>query len=151
MSKSVVTKTWLGGLVAIVVGVLIVGFAVTTMLAFGGTFHPTDTGNGYDFVPAQDGAFWTSVAAIVMGGVLALAGSLIQLVAWIGALMNTYALEDKGWFIVLLIGGLFGLVFGLAGLAVMVAYLVAGPGGTVARKPEPPATTAGPARLAPAS
>ncbi|HET7465292.1 MAG TPA: hypothetical protein VFL29_01385 [Candidatus Dormibacteraeota bacterium] len=148
MSKSLVTKTWLGGLVAIVLGVLIAGFAVTTMLTTGGTWHPAATGNGYDFVPARDGIFWTSVVGIVMGGLLALVGSVVQLVAWIGAVINTYALADKSWFIVLLIGGLFGLVFGLAGLAVMVAYMVAGPDGTVERKPEPPATIAGPARLA---
>jgi hypothetical protein len=150
VSKSVVTRMWLGGLMAVVLGVIIALFAVTTMLAFGGTFQPTGTGNGYDFVPAQDGAFWTSVMGIVMGGLLALFGSLIQLVAWIGAVMNTYGLEDKTWFLVLLIGGLFGLVFGLAGLVVMVAYMVAGPDGTVASKPAPPAATAGPARLAPA-
>ena len=150
MSKSVVTKTWLGGLVAVVGGVLIAGVAVGAMLAFGGTFQQAPTGNGYDFIPAQDSAFWTSVSAIVIGGTIVMVGSLVQLVAWIGAVMNTYGLTDKTWFVVLLIGGVVGFAVGLVGMAVMVAYLIAGPDGTAARNNVPPATPSG-AKLAPAS
>lgn len=150
MSKPVVTKTWLGGLVAIVVGVLIVGIGVGSMLAFGGTFQPSPTGNGFDWAPAQDNsAFWTSVGAIVIGGTVITVGGLIQLVAWIGAVMATYGLTDKTWFAVLLIGGVVGLAFGLVGMAVMVAYIIAGPEAVAAPKAQPPATASG-ATLAPA-
>jgi hypothetical protein len=150
MSKSVVTRTWLGGLVAIAFGLLIAGVAVGAMLAFGGTFQTAPTGNGYDFVPAQNGAFWTSVSAIVIGGVLATFGGLVQLVAWIGAVINTYQVTDKTWFVVMLVGGVVGLAFGLVGMAVMIAYMIAGPDGTAIPKTEPP-VAAGPARLSPAS
>jgi hypothetical protein len=39
----------------------------------------------------------------------------VQLAAWIGTLVNTYRLEDKTWFAVVLAGGLLGLAFGLLG------------------------------------
>jgi hypothetical protein len=58
----------------------------------------------------------------------------VQLAAWIGALINTNLLQDKTWFIVLLVGGILGLNFGLLGFAAMVAYLVAGPDGTASQR-----------------
>jgi hypothetical protein len=46
-------------------------------------------------------------------------------VSWIGALLNTWQLEDKTWF-----ASLVGLtLFGLA-VPAMVAYVIAGPDGT---------------------
>lgn len=40
---------------------------------------------------------------------------------------------DKTWFIILLAGGLIGFGFSLVGLAVMIAYVIAGPDGMSAR------------------
>jgi hypothetical protein len=147
MSKSLVTKTWVGGLAAVVVGLLIAGFSVGMMLAFGGTWHSTGIGNNYQFTPAQNAEFWTAVAGIVTGGVVVVVGALVQLIAWIGALINTYAVPDRTWFVVLLVGGLLGFFVALAGLAVMVAYLVAGPDGMPAGAP--PAAPRQPATLTP--
>lgn len=141
MSKRTVVRTWLGGVIAVAGGLVITGVSVGLMLAFGGTFSPTDTavpasGQAYDFVPNLDGFFWTTVVGIVAGGILAAAGGLVQLVAWVGAMANTYRLADKTWFAVLLVGGVIGFMFGLAGLAVMLAYVIAGPDGMeVDRKP----------------
>lgn len=59
----------------------------------------------------------------------------MQLAAWIGTLVNTYRLEDKTWFAVVLAGGMLGLAFGLLGFATMVAYLIAGPDGMVVKQP----------------
>ncbi len=56
-------------------------------------------------------------------------GDLVQLVAWIGALANTYLVADKTWFAIVLAGGLFGFFFGLIGFAAMIAYVIAGPDG----------------------
>jgi len=53
-----------------------------------------------------------------MGGLIA------GLVAWIGALLNTWQLESKTWFVVLLLLGIFNF-----GFFAMIAYLVAGPDG----------------------
>ena len=45
--------------------------------------------------------------------------------SWIGALLNTWRLDSKTWFAVLLLLGIFNL-----GFFAMVAYLIAGPDGT---------------------
>jgi hypothetical protein len=78
-------------------------------------------------------AVWAAVAsdlavtvALVVGGSLAMiAGAVAGVASWIGALLNAAQLEDKTWFVSLLVLGLFGF-----GLLAMVAYIVAGPDGT---------------------
>ena len=137
MRKSTITRTWLAGLVAVAGGLAIVAFGIGFMLGYGGTFTASPTGEGYDFVPSLDGVFWSAVTAVVIGFAIAAAGGLVQLVAWVGALMNTYRLQDKTWFAAVLIGGAIGLAAGFVGLATMVAYVVAGPDGTQAATPTP--------------
>jgi len=147
MKKSTVVKTWIGGIVVLAAGLLVAGLATGLMLAYGGTFTYSATTSGYDFVPVLDGFFWSMVGLIVVGGVLAAAGGLVQLVAWIGALVNTYQVPDKTWFAIVLGGGVLGLFFGLIGFASMVAYLVAGRDGMALPRPE--AAGARPGALAP--
>jgi hypothetical protein len=53
-------------------------------------------------------------------------GSIAGLVAWIGALLNTAQLEDKAWFLVLLLLGIFSF-----GFIAMLAYVIAGPDATI--------------------
>ena len=52
-------------------------------------------------------------------------GAIAGLVSWIGALLNTAQLEDKTWFVLLLVLGLFSF-----GVLAMIAYVLAGPDGT---------------------
>lgn len=127
MAKSTIVRTWLGGLIVLGAGLLLTGLSIAVMLAYGGTFSPAPSGSGYDFVPTFDGFFWLTVAGIVTGGILAAVGGIVQLVAWVGALMNTYSLADKTWFAVLLIGGLIGFAAGIVGLITMAVYVLAGP------------------------
>ena len=124
MRKSTITKTWLGGIIAIALGFVATGVAIGLMLAYGGTFTSAPNGEGYDFVPTQDGFFWTMVGIIVAGFFVAVAGAIVQFVAWIGALVNSYQLQDKLWFVLTLVLGLIGF-----GLVVMIAYLIAAPDG----------------------
>ena len=71
-------------------------------------------------------AFTWSMAGLALVGTLAVVGgALAQFVAWIGAVLNTSRLEDKTWFIVLLVLGLMSF-----GFIAMLVYLVAGPDGT---------------------
>ena len=151
MRKAVVTRMWLAGLIALALGLLMIAISVAMMLAFGGTFQAPAAGGSYDFVPTMGGPFWTSIGGIVVGAVIAAVGSLIQLVAWIGALMNTFALTDKTWFVVMLVGGLLGFAVGVAGFAAMVAYVIAGPDGLALKPTIPPAPSTRPAVLAPTS
>jgi hypothetical protein len=124
---------------------------VFLMLGYGGTFtqvagtDPTQ----YDFTPTLNGFFWTAVSVIVAGSIVAAIGGLVQLVAWVGALVNSYWLPEKTWFAVVLIGGILGLAFGLVGFAAMIVYVIAAPDGAPYRKPQEP--VAAPSTLAPTS
>ena len=152
MKKETITRTWWAGLAVLAGGLLVAALSVAGMLAFGGHFVPAPNGEGYDFVPNLDVFFWTAVPLLVLGGIAAIVGGIVQLVAWIGALINTNYLADKTWFIGLLLGGLAGFIFAPVGLAVMVAYVIAGPDGMAVRPPT--STTAGgvqPATLLPTS
>jgi hypothetical protein len=68
----------------------------------------------------------TAVTRIFLGSILAVvAGVFIAIgavVAWVGALLNTAQLEDKTWFVVLLVLGLFSF-----GWLATAAYVIAGP------------------------
>ena len=149
MGKSTVTRTWLAGLILLAVGLLAAGVSIGVMLAYGGTFTKAAAGNAYDFVPSYDGIFWTAIGIMVAGFAVAAVGGLVQLAAWIGALVNTYQLPDKTWFAVVLAGGLLGLAFGLVGFAAMAAYLIAGPDGMTAGQPRNLAPAPGASSLAP--
>ncbi len=145
MTKTTVTRTWLGGVIALAAGLVIVGLGVGLMLAYGGHFTAAPSGDGYDFVPNLDGFYWTTISFIVFGGLVALAGGIVQLVAWVEAMANTNHLVDKTWFTVLLVGGVVGLFFAPIGFAVMVAYVVAGPDGLAVPQGQP-ASPAAPSR-----
>jgi len=75
-------------------------------------------------VPRLDASFWTMVAVVSVGALIVLGGGVAQLVAWVGALVNSYQLQDKMWFLLTLILGLVGFE-----PIVMIAYLVAAPDG----------------------
>ena len=138
MTKSTITKTWVGGLVVFAAGIVALLAGVFLMLAYGGTFTQVAETSNYDFTPDLNGFFWTTVGIIVLGSAIALIGGVVQLVAWIGALVNSYALPEKTWFLILLLGGVLSFAFGPIGFAVMVAYVVAAPDGMAYRPPQAP-------------
>ena len=151
MTKFTITRIWIAGLIALAAGLIVGGIGLGLLLAYGGHFAPALSGSGYNFIPTINGYFWAMVGLMVMGFTLAAVGGVGQLVAWIGAVVNTYPLEDKAWFIVLLVSGLLGLSFGLVGFAGMVAYVIAGPEGTPRAQPPVSASAHQPAQLVPAN
>ena len=104
MSKSTITRLFVGAIVAAGAGLVLVLAAVWTAIA-------------------SDVA--VTVTLVVVGSLAMIAGAVAGVVSWIGALLNTAQLEDKTWFGSLLVLGLFSL-----GVPAMVAYLLAGPDGT---------------------
>ena len=140
VTKSAITRTWIGGLAVFAAGILVAIVGVFLMLAYGGTFTQVDGNpNNYNFTPDMNGFFWTTIALIVIGGVIALIGSIVQLAAWVGGLANSYQLPDKAWFLILLLGGILSFAFAPIGFAVMIAYVIAAPEGNVYRtQPQPP-------------
>ena len=119
MSKIMVTRLFLGATVAVIVGWVIAIAAVVSALAGGAV-----TIGGPDIVTVSPGAFASTLVILVVAAVLIAAGTAAALVSWIGALFNTARLEDKTWFVLLLVLGLWSF-----GFVAMIAYVVAGPDG----------------------
>jgi len=134
MSKSTITRLFIGSGIAIVAGAIL-GFAAVATALGSGTFVM----NGPDIVGLRGSALAWSLLGIGIVGGLAITGGLIAgLVAWIGALRNTWHLESKAWFIALLVIGIFNL-----GFFAMIAYVIAGPDGTKGSAPHPANALAG--------
>jgi len=150
MTKLTINRTWVGGLVAFAAGIIVAIVGVFLMLAYGGTFTPIDGAGNYNFTPDMSGFFWTTIGVIVVGGAIGLIGAVVQLAAWIGALVNSYLLPEKAWFVILLLGGLLSIAFAPIGFGVMVAYVIAAPDGAPYRQVQRP-TAQHPTPFAPTS
>jgi hypothetical protein len=121
MTKRTVTTIFVGSLLAIFGG-LVLGFAAAFVASATGALVM----NGPDVTGVQSTFLgWGMVGLMIVGGLAMIGGAIGQFVAWIGAVLNTVRLEDKTWFIVLLILGLMSF-----GFIAMLAYVVAGPDGT---------------------
>jgi len=151
LTKSAVTRTWIGGLAVFAAGIVVAIVGIFLMLAYGGTFSQIAGTNNYNFTPDMNGFFWTTIGIIVVGGVLSLIGSIVQLAAWIGGLVNSYMLPEKAWFGILLAGGVLSLAFAPIGFAAMLAYVVAAPDGKQYQQTSAPATLPHLTPLAPTS
>lgn len=134
MTKATVTRLFIGGLVAVAAGTIVAIAAV--WLAIGNNVFVM---SGADIVGIQGGvAAWTLLGLGLVGGVAFAAGVLAGFVSWIGALFNTWQLESRTWFAVLLLLGIFNF-----GFLAMIGYLIAGPDGTsVARRTSSAASAA---------
>lgn len=130
MTKSTVTRTFVGSLIAVVGGVVLMAIGLIIALATS-TFEMTGPDvTGFHLsasAPAALGLAGIGIIAIVGGGIG-------QLVAWIGALVNTARLDDKTWFVILLVFGLLSF-----GFIPMVVYVLAGPDGMASAQPGHPA------------
>jgi|RhiMetdeSRZDD1v2_1073273.scaffolds.fasta_scaffold783202_2 H+/Cl- antiporter ClcA len=121
MSKKNVTRLFVGALVAVGVGVVLGFIALWAAWAS----DAIDVG-GSDVVDVNGGSgAWTVLGLVVVGSLAILGGTVAAVVSWIAALLNTWQLEDKTWFVSLLALGLLGF-----GILAMIAYVVAGPDGT---------------------
>lgn len=134
MTKSLINRVWIGGLAVFAAGIVVALVGVFLMLGYGGIFTQIAGTNDYNFVPNMNGFFWVTIALIVAGGFIALIGSVAQFAAWIAALVNSYALPEKAWFAVLLVGGVLSFAFAPLGFAAMIAYVIAAPDGTPYRQ-----------------
>jgi hypothetical protein len=121
MSKPTVVKLFAGSVIAVVAGIL---------LAFGAVWGAYASGvfvmSGPDVVGIEASPFaWTMVGLAVLAALAMIGGLIGGLVSWIGALLNTAQVEDKTWFIVLLVLGVLSF-----GIVAMIAYVIGGPDGT---------------------
>lgn len=121
MTKSTVTRIFIGSVVAILAAVILGFGAVIGALASESLIL-----EGPDVIGIEStGLAWALVVLAAVAVLAMIGGAIGGLVSWIGALLNTAQLEDKTWFILLLVLGLFSF-----GLFAMIAYVIAGPDGT---------------------
>jgi len=118
MTKTRIRTIFWGSLLAAAAGLVM-------LVVTGGLAYASDTFemDGPDVVGIRSTPFgWTMIILAATALLVMLAGAVGQFVAWLGAVLNTAQLDDKTWFVVLLVTGLLSF-----GLVAMIAYLVAGP------------------------
>jgi H+/Cl- antiporter ClcA len=121
MSKQNVTRLFVGAIVAVGVG-LVLGFAALWAALASDAINL----DGSHIIDVNGGSgVWTALGLVGVASLAILGGTVAAVVSWIGALLNTWQLEDKMWFTSLLALGLLGF-----GVVAMIAYVVAGPDGT---------------------
>lgn len=121
MPKKLVTRLFVVAIVAVVGGfALAVGAALAAYAAGVFIMDGPDVG-GIEL----SGFAWAMIILGIVGILAIVSGGACGLVAWIGALLNTAQLEDKTWFVVLLILGVMS-----AGFIAMLVYVIAGPDST---------------------
>lgn len=120
ISRSTISRLFIGAILAVVAGVAVGVVAVVAALV-GGVVSI----GGPNIVTVNGGAFAVTLSWLAIASLIGAVGALAALAAWIGALINTVRFEDKTWFVVLLVLGVFS--FGWVAIA---AYVIAGPDGT---------------------
>jgi len=121
MSKATVTRLFIGSGIAILAGAILGISAVLIAIA-----NNVFVMSGQDIVGLRVSALaWSMLGLGIVGGLAIMGGLIAGLIAWIGALLNTWQLESRTWFAVLLLLGIFNF-----GFFAMIAYLIAGPDGT---------------------
>jgi len=123
MSKATVTKLFIGGLIAFGAGAVVAIFAIALAVA-----NNVFVMDGNDIAAIQGGNLaWLLIGLAVLGVLAAAGGVITGFVAWIGAVLNTWQLDNKGWFVGLVLLGIFNF-----GFIAMIAYVIAGPDGKAA-------------------
>jgi hypothetical protein len=128
MSKATVTRIFLGSAAAFVAGAILALAAVWVAFVSGAFVM-----SGPDVVGVQSTpSAWAIVGLGIVAVLAMMSGFIGGLVSWIGALLNSGRLEDKTWFIVVLVLGLFSF-----GLVAMIAYVIAAPDADEQAAPRP--------------
>jgi hypothetical protein len=120
MAKMTVTRLFVGGFVAVAIGVVIALAAVLYAIAGGAI-----TIGGAQGVFVKGGDLAGALLWLIIASLAIVSGTIAAIAAWLGALLNTAQLADKTWFVLVLLLGVFSL-----GWVAMLAYVLAGPDST---------------------
>jgi hypothetical protein len=136
MPKSTVTRLFVGGIVTTVVGTGVLlgtiwGAFASDTIVLGGPNGPVQLTGG--------STAWMLIAIGLVAILVILGGFAATVLSWFGALLNTFALEDRTWFLLILVLGLFSF-----GFIAMLAYVVAGPDSTRQARARSEMATSGP-------
>jgi hypothetical protein len=118
MHKTLIRKLFVGSLIALAGGLVLL--AVAGGLAIANSSLVRD---GPDVTGIHATALgWVMIGLSGLAILVLVAAAITQFVAWVGAVINTAQLQDKTWFVVLLVTGLLSF-----GFIAMIVYLIAGP------------------------
>lgn len=120
MSKQTIVRLFLASVVAAVA-------ATVLLFVAGGLAVANDVFvmRGPDVVGVRPGTVgWVLVALAVLAVLVLVGAAIAQFVAWLGAVLNTSRLDDRTWFVILLVTGLLSF-----GFVAMIVYAIAGPDG----------------------
>ena len=122
MSKATVTRLFIGGLIAFGAGAIVAIWPSHSR-------SPTTLRHGRHRHHRHPGGplAWALILVAILGGMAAAGGVVAGFVAWIGAVLTTWQLETKAWFIALVLLRIFNF-----GFVAMIAYVITGPDGKVA-------------------
>jgi MFS family permease len=133
MTKRTVSRLFVGGILTVVAGATVAIAAIWIAIA-----NDVFVMNGPDIIAIRGSALaWTTLGIGFLGGATMAAGAIAGVIASIGALVNTWRLESKAWFIGLLLLGIFSL-----GFFAMIAYVLVGPDGTAGPRDRKPSVNA---------
>lgn len=118
MTKRTVATLFVRSLVAFVVGLLLAVGAGVMMLATDGFVMDGPDVVGVESSPVT----WTAGLLAGIAVLVMIAAGVAQVVAWVFAVLATARLEDKTWFVVLLVLGVLSL-----GFIGTLVYVAAGP------------------------
>src|SRR5687767_13734434 len=121
MTKSMITKLFVGGLIAIVGGLVLSIGAGLAAYAGGALIMSGPDVIGVESTPIA----WTMLALAILGYVVMFGGGITQLIAWIVAVLFTSLLQDKTCFGFVLMLGSLSVAF-----VTMLLYVLAGSDGT---------------------
>ena len=128
MFKTTVTRLFIGSLLAFGAGAIVSILAIALAIA-----NDVFVMNGNDIAAIQGGALaWALLGLALLGGLAAAGGVIAGFIAWIGAVLNTWQLESKAWFVALVLTGIFNF-----GFIAMIVYVIAGPDGKATRTAQP--------------
>jgi hypothetical protein len=118
MHKTMIRKLFVGSLIALAGGLVLLAVAGGLAVA-----NSSVVKNGPDVTAIHATPLgWVMIGLAGVAILVLVAAAITQFVAWVGAVINTAQLEDKTWFIVLLVTGLLSF-----GFIAMIVYLIAGP------------------------
>jgi hypothetical protein len=133
MGRSLLVKLFFGSLIGFVAGAVV-------LVVAGAIAISTDVFvmNGPDVVGLNPGALtWTVIGLMALAALIMVLAAMAQVVAWIGAVLDTATRPDKTWFVALLVLGLLGF-----GFVATLLYVVAVRDETPAQPPMPPISEA---------
>lgn len=122
LSKPTITRLFMVAIVFMVAGAVSGTAIVIAALANGAV-----TFGGSQLITLDPGPLAGAIVGLIVASLLTAAGTVAAVASWAAALLNTSRLEDKTWFLALLVLGLVSL-----GWVAMIAYVLRGPDGATA-------------------